>query len=86
MAHEARGRGPQGESCRVDPSAGPRGKPALSFVSPLAHSRRLPQDDFTLLAISIWTGRQHQIRVHLQHVGHATVYDGRQLGQTWSER
>lgn len=34
-----------------------------------------------MAAISIVTGRQHQIRTHMQHIGHPTVYDGRYVLQ-----
>jgi len=33
------------------------------------------------VAVAIVTGRQHQIRVHMQLVGHPTVYDGRYVHQ-----
>lgn len=68
-----------GERCRVDE----RGKPAKSNVSPISHTRlRASRDPFGAVAISIVTGRQHQIRTHLQHIGHPTVYDGRYVLQS----
>ncbi|CAE8592820.1 unnamed protein product [Polarella glacialis] len=71
-----RGRSTFGERCRTDP----RGKPALTKVSVLGHQRRDAREEaLSLVGISILTGRQHQIRVHLQHVGHPTVYDARYL-------
>lgn len=62
-----------GERCKVHP----RGKPACSKVTRLAHAWWHAGDRFSLVAISILTGRQHQIRTHLQHAGHPAVYDGR---------
>lgn len=32
-------------------------------------------DDFTLLQVNLETGRKHQIRVHMQHIGHPIVGD-----------
>lgn len=67
-----------GERCRVDP----RGKPAKSKVAPAFHVKYgVNEDRFCAVVISIVTGRQHQIRTHLQHIGHPTVYDGRYVLQ-----
>mmetsp|Transcript_86169 Transcript_86169/g.257187 ORF Transcript_86169/g.257187 Transcript_86169/m.257187 type:complete len:286 (+) Transcript_86169:58-915(+) len=67
-----------GERCRVDG----RGKPAKTFASVAAHERLRPAGGAaSLVAVAIVTGRQHQIRVHLQHIGHPTVYDGRYVEQ-----
>jgi len=73
-----RSRSMYGERCRVDP----RGKPAESDVTPAAHARLGPEEEaFSAVAISIVTGRQHQIRTHLQHLGHPSAYDGRYVMQ-----
>ena len=35
-----------------------------------------PRDDgYTLLECHLWTGRTHQIRLHMRHIGHAVVGD-----------
>lgn len=66
-----------GERCRVDP----RGKPARSKVSPASHLQLGIDNKFAAVVICIVTGRQHQIRTHLQHIGHPSVYDGRYVLQ-----
>jgi 23S rRNA pseudouridine1911/1915/1917 synthase len=48
-----------------------RGREAVTLYRPL---RRLPGPE-TLLEVEILTGRTHQIRVHLAHVGHPVVGD-----------
>jgi len=54
----------------------PGGKPALTRFKVLA-----PYPDYTLLSLKLATGRTHQIRVHMAHIGHPVagdpVYGGR---------
>lgn len=50
----------------------PEGKPSRTFITPL---RYFPDTDTTLVEASPYTGRQHQIRVHLFHVKHPIVGD-----------
>ena len=46
------------------------GKPAIT------HFRRVRRfHDFTHLHVSLESGRTHQIRVHMQHIGHPLVGD-----------
>ncbi len=51
-----------------------RGKPALTGYRVLESCR-----DYTLLTLRLYTGRTHQIRVHMAHIGHPvagdTLYD-----------
>lgn len=47
------------------------GKEAKTIVTPIAHA-----PPFSLLAIHPVTGRTHQIRVHLQHIGAPVLGDG----------
>lgn len=56
------------------------GKPAWTRIEPLCILRRegwRPGRCCSLIVIAIRTGRTHQIRVHLQHIGHPTVTDGK---------
>jgi 23S rRNA pseudouridine955/2504/2580 synthase len=73
---------PDGER-RVRVAAGddPEGMRAITLVRVVRHvtpPESLPPglaDAFTLLAVTIRTGRTHQIRVHLAHAGHPIVGD-----------
>jgi len=50
----------------------PEGKPSRTFIKPLNY---FPETDTTLVEASPYTGRQHQIRVHLFHVEHPIIGD-----------
>jgi 23S rRNA pseudouridine1911/1915/1917 synthase len=50
----------------------PEGKPSRTFIKPLEY---FPDTDTTLVEASPYTGRQHQIRVHLFHVEHPIIGD-----------
>jgi len=51
-------------------SDAPGGKYALTRYQTLMHGI-----DFSLLGIRLHTGRQHQIRVHMAHIGHPLIGD-----------
>ena len=53
-----------------------KGKPSKTYLKVLAHLAR-QQQNFSLVAIRICTGRRHQIRVHTTHIGHPTVCDSK---------
>mmetsp|Transcript_35124 Transcript_35124/g.81548 ORF Transcript_35124/g.81548 Transcript_35124/m.81548 type:complete len:281 (+) Transcript_35124:76-918(+) len=57
----------------------PFGKPARTYVKAVAHSpwRGRGACPTSVTAVRIYTGRRHQIRVHLQSRGHAPASDGR---------
>lgn len=50
----------------------PEGKPSRTFIKPLEY---FPDTNTTLVEASPYTGRQHQIRVHLFHVEHPIIGD-----------
>jgi len=54
---------------KVDPA---HGKPSQTLWRVLAHD---PATDTTRLALRPLTGRTHQLRLHLAHIGHAIVGD-----------
>lgn len=54
------------------------GRPAHSRIRFLADIRRtVGGPSYCIVGIRIFTGRRHQIRVHMQHFGCASVADGR---------
>ena len=53
-----------------------KGKPSKTYLKVLAHLGRNDQE-FSLVAIRICTGRRHQIRTHTTHIGHPIVCDGK---------
>lgn len=53
-----------------------KGRPSKTYLKVLAHLAR-QQQNFSLVAMRICTGRRHQIRAHATHVGHPTVCDGK---------
>merc|ERR1712216_695596 len=57
------------------------GKPSQTQVSVQAHVAAAPEGEdqgrMCIVAIRIFTGRRHQIRVHLRHCGHPTITDAR---------
>lgn len=49
-----------------------KGEPALTHYAPVAFR---PDLNLTLLSLRLETGRTHQIRVHMKHLGHPIIGD-----------
>jgi len=60
-----------------------QGKPSQTQLTTLGHYtlKGCPDDLFSIIVIQIRTGRRHQIRTHLAHVGHPTVADGKYMAR-----
>jgi len=54
----------------------PNGKPAITLYECVGHYRR-NSAPFSLLKVTLLTGRTHQIRCHMQHIGHPVVGDSK---------
>lgn len=60
-----------------------RGKPARTNLQVLGHfTRKSTGEAFSLVSIRIETGRRHQIRSHLAHIGHPVACDGKYSNKT----
>jgi len=57
------------------------GKPSQTQLTTLGHFTLdgHKEDRFSLVVIQIRTGRRHQIRAHMAHIGHPTVADGKYM-------
>ncbi len=62
----------QFDSIKLKVIIDPMGKPSQTKIKPLSYDS---QKDITLIEAEPLTGRQHQIRVHLNHIGHPIVGD-----------
>ena len=51
------------------------GKPALSEVRVLERMSSIKYGPHTVVEVTLYTGRTHQIRVHLRHIGHVIAGD-----------
>jgi len=60
-----------------------KGRPAWTQVQPSCTFSRVGrmEECYSFVVITIRTGRTHQIRVHLEHIGHPTVTDGKYTGR-----
>eukprot|EP00413_Alexandrium_margalefii_P011602 CAMPEP_0204526612 /NCGR_PEP_ID=MMETSP0661-20131031/8538_1 /ASSEMBLY_ACC=CAM_ASM_000606 /TAXON_ID=109239 /ORGANISM="Alexandrium margalefi, Strain AMGDE01CS-322" /LENGTH=137 /DNA_ID=CAMNT_0051532467 /DNA_START=92 /DNA_END=501 /DNA_ORIENTATION=- len=69
-----------------------KGRRALTRLAVMGYAMHR-EGAFSLVAVRIATGRRHQIRTHVAHVGHATLCDGKYTAssthasdRTWCER
>lgn len=67
------------DRCKIGVRYDEKGKPSQTFYRVLERFPRpeLPSGGVTLLRIEPYTGRQHQIRVHMAEIGHPLVCDDR---------
>lgn len=83
---------PDGERrVRVTDAHDPQGQRAISLVSVLGMVQPPPglsadAAQMTLLAVTIKTGRTHQIRVHLAHAGHPIAGDDKYGDFEWNRQ
>ncbi|CAE8590760.1 unnamed protein product [Polarella glacialis] len=70
-----------GSRQKITTTAGSQGKPARTYLKVLAHASH-DASALSLIAMRIATGRRHQIRSHLSHVGHPTGCDGKYAAET----
>lgn len=74
--------------CTISPS----GKPSFTEIATLAHLVDDANEPYSLVAVKLHTGRTHQIRVHMKHIGHPLVCDPKYGGRfsdadsKWCER
>lgn len=57
----------------------PKGDPAVTYYKAV---RYLPKQNITLVELELETGRTHQIRVHMSHLGHPLIGDTLYGGHT----
>ena len=62
----------EGELIGVRMKVSPEGKDSITIIKPLKYDKT---KDITLVEALPLTGRQHQIRVHLHHIGHTILGD-----------